>query len=215
MHFQWHRVRNINRKNSILNNYSKGQAIFLQGNQPFGMFCVHSGKIKILNVNNDGKESIVRLATGGDILGHRALFSNEAYNASAITLEDSIITFFSKEFIFNVIKEHPAIALNIISLLSHTMGTAEIYSTTLVHKNVRERLAGLLFSLIRSYGIKEADRIRLDIRLTREEMAAMIGTTHETLVRLFTEFRNEEIIEQEGKIIFIINEKKLIEFAHV
>jgi CRP-like cAMP-binding protein len=80
---------------------------------------------------------------------------------------------------------------------------------------VRERFAGLLMSFVESYGVHEPRGIRLDIKLTREEMAAMIGTTVETLVRLITEFKNEGIVVQEQKVIYIINQKKLIEFANV
>lgn len=202
-------------KNAIFNSYKKHQAIFLQGNPPNGIFCVHSGKIKILMVNNEGKESIIRIANPGTILGHRALFSNDVYHASAIALEDSVVCFFHKDYILNLLKEQPLLALELLAQLSESAGTSDVLSATLVHKNVRERLAGLLIKLKEEYGIKEGNNYRLNIKLTREEMAAMIGTTHETLVRLATEFKNEGIIAQEGKIIIIINEQKLIEFANV
>jgi len=202
-------------KNSTANVYKRGQVIFLQGNPPNGIFCIHQGKVKIVIVNKEGKESIVRLATHGDILGKRALFSSEAYHASAIALEDSVILFFPKDFILNLVNKYPSVSLQLLSQLSKNVGCSDLHSTTLVHKNVRERLASLLIELKTKYGVKELDRYRLDIKLTREEMAAMIGTTHETLVRLITEFKNEEIIIQDGKIIYIINEQKLAEFANV
>lgn len=203
------------RERAIPNTYKKNQAVFIQGNYPYGVFCARSGKLKIVIVNKEGKESIVRLVSAGDVFGHRSLLSGQAYHASAITLEDSVICFFEKEFILRVIKEQPLLAFNFLTQLSEEVGLAETNNSTLVHRNARERLAGLLMTLKESYGVQELKGIRLDIKLTREDMAAMIGTTHETLVRLFTEFKNEEIIVQDGKVIFIINENKLSEFANV
>ena len=66
-----------------------------------------------------------------------------------------------------------------------------------------------------TYGVNDGDRTRLEIRLTREEMAAMIGSTIETLARMSTEFKNEEIIVEEGRVIYIINEDKLKQFANI
>jgi CRP-like cAMP-binding protein len=201
-------------KHAHFNSYKKNQAVFLQGNTPFGLYCLSSGKIKIVIVSGDGKESIVRLVGPGDILGHRSLFCGDTYNASAVALEDSVVCFYEKEFILNVIQKYPLISLKLLSRLSKEIGHEEMKNANLVHKNARERLAGLLINLKETYGTPDGSRNRLDIKLTREEMAAMIGTTHETLVRLFTEFKNENIINQEGKVIFIVDEKKLIEFSN-
>jgi CRP-like cAMP-binding protein len=202
------------KKNATSHTYKKNQVIFLQGNEPHGLYCVSGGKVKIVITDIDGKEVILRLNTESDIMGHVALFSGELYRASAIALEDSDITFYKKDFIFRMSKIHSSIGLNILTQLSQSMGATEQSNANLVHKNVRERLAGLLLSLKVSYGRKENDSIRLNIILTREEMATMIGTTCETLARLITEFRNEGIIKQEGKMIIILDEKKLVEFAN-
>lgn len=198
---------------SILNTYKKNQTIFLQGNSSHGIFCINSGKIKILMINKDGRESIVRLVSAGDVIGHRAVFSDEPYHASAVAIEDSVVCFFDKEFIFEIIKKHHSVAIELLAKLSQTVKSAEANIADFVYKNVRERLAGLLITLKKTYGVQELNGIRLDIKLTREEMALMIGTTHETLVRLITELKDEGVIAQEGKSIFIIDEKKLIEFA--
>jgi hypothetical protein len=73
----------------------------------------------------------------------------------------------------------------------------------------------LFLSLEKTFGIKEDDRTRLDIKLTREEIASMVGTASETVIRFITEFKDEGLIEQEGKTIYIINQEKLLEFANI
>jgi CRP-like cAMP-binding protein len=198
-----------------MNTYKKGQVIFYQGNPPFGLYCISSGKIKISKIGNDGKESIVRIASGGDVLGHRSLFSNESYAATATAMEDTSICFLDKKFIFKSIQEQPSIALNIIKKLSHEMGSAETLNASMSQKNVRERLAELLITLSKTYGVVEKDKIKLDIKLTREEIGSMIGTASETVIRFMTEFKAEGLIEQVGKTIYVIDEERLLEFANL
>jgi CRP-like cAMP-binding protein len=94
------------------------------------------------------------------------------------------------------------------------MGAAEERISSLHQKNVRERLAELLLILKESHGIKtDSGSWRLDLKLTREEMATMIGTANETLIRFMTEFKNEGLIAQDGKVIYILKEEELINWA--
>jgi CRP-like cAMP-binding protein len=199
----------------IKNKYKKGQTVFIQGNISFGIYFILSGRIKIVASGKDGKEAILRLCSSGDVIGHCNVFNNEAYTASAITQEDCLISFMGKEHFLQAFDKYPRITLNLISQLSKSMGHSEVKNIELIHKNVRERFTGLLITLQNTYGVKEGDHTRLDIKLTREEMASMIGTTHETLARLMTELKNEGILEEKNKIIYIINEEKLIEFANI
>lgn len=200
----------------VMNFYKKGQTIFFQGNPPFGLYCVATGKIKVSRVGNDGKESIVRIAGPGDVLGHRSLFSKENYSATATVIEDSSICFLDKNYILGVLKDEPTVALNLIQKLSKDMGIAEARNASMSQKSARERLAELFLSFIKSYGIEEEDgRIRLDIKLNRDEIASIVGTAHETIIRLISEFKEERILEQEGKTIFILDEEKLTEFANL
>ena len=122
---------------------------------------------------------------------------------------------YEKSYIQKLVKDEPTIAYNIISKLGKDLGAAEYRLTSFSQKNVRERLAELLLVLQESYGEKVDNKTKLNIKLTREEMASIIGTASETLIRFFTEFKNENIIEQEGKTIFIIDEEKLIDFANI
>lgn len=199
----------------VMNTYKKGHTIFFQGNPPFGLYCVNSGKIKVSKIGGDGKESIIRIASGGDVLGHRSLFSNENYTATATVIEDAAICFIDKKFIYKAIAEKPSVAIRLIQKLSLEMGSAESRTASLSQKTVRERLAELLLMLAKSYGIVEKNRTRLDIKLTREELASMVGTANETVIRFISEFKDEGLIEQEGKVIYILDHEKLLEFANL
>jgi CRP-like cAMP-binding protein len=202
--------------NKVMNSYKKGQTIFFQGNPPFGLYCIASGKIKVSKVGNDGKESIVRIAGPGDVLGHRSLFSKENYSATATVIEDAAICFLDKNYIYSALKNDPTIALNMIEKLSKDMGAAEARNASMSQKSARERLAELFLTFMKNYGHEESDgRVRLDIKLNRDEIASIVGTAHETIIRLISEFKDEGIMEQEGKVIYILNEEKLLEFANL
>ncbi len=199
----------------VSNTYKKGQTLFVQGNHPYGLFCISKGNIKLTKVGPDGKESIVRVVTGGDILGHRSLFTEDNYSGTATAMEDTEVCFIDKKFIIGVIQNNPSVAMNIINKLSRDMGIAENKLTSLHQKNVRERLAELLLALKASHGVREGQRVRIDMKLTREEMATMIGTANETLIRFMTEFKEAGILEQEGKVIYITNEEELLNWANI
>ncbi len=202
-------------EHKISNTFKKGQTLFMQGNPPFGMYCVRTGIIKVTQIGTDGKESIVRLAKAGDTIGHRSLFSEEAYKATATALEEAKVCFYDKKYIKKLVTQEPSVAYNLISHLGKELGSAESRLTSFSQKNVRERLAELLLILKEGYGEKVEDRIKLNIKLTREEMASIIGTASETLIRFFTEFKSEGLIEQEGKTIFIVDEDRLLDFANI
>ena len=199
----------------ITNHYKKGQTLFVQGTHPFGIYCISSGNIKLTKTGVDGKESIVRIVHAGDVLGHRSLFTDEDYGKTATAMEDTEVCFIEKKYILGLIEKNPTVALNIINKLSRDMGNAENKLTSLHQKNVRERLAELLLSLKATHGVKEQNRYRIDLKLTREEMATMIGTANETLIRFMTEFKEAGIIEQDGKTIYIVNEEELLDWANI
>ncbi|MGZ3788802.1 MAG: Crp/Fnr family transcriptional regulator [Bacteriovorax sp.] len=202
-------------QHKIFNTFKKGQTLFIQGNHPFGIYCISKGNIKLTKTGADGKETIVRIVHDGDILGHRSLFTDDDYSATATAMEDTEVCFIDKKFILKVIEKNPSVALNIINKLSRDMGSAERKLSSLHQKNVRERLAELILSLKATHGVKVDNRWKIELKLTREEMATMIGTANETLIRFMTEFKDAGIIEQEGKILYIKDEDELLNWANI
>ena len=200
----------------VVNTYKKGQTLFVQGNPPYGMYCISQGNIKVTQVGADGKESIVRIASPGDVLGHRSIFTDQYYNATATAIEECNVCFLDKKYILKLVQKDPSVACNIIAKLGRDLGAAETRVSSFYQKNVRERLAELILLLKESHGENLGDgRIKLNIKLTREEMASIIGTASETLIRFMSELKAEGFIEQEGKTIFITNEEGLIDFANI
>jgi CRP/FNR family transcriptional regulator len=205
---------NMINEQKICNVYKKGQILFNEGAYPFGVFCINNGKIKLSHSGDDGKEQIIRLLKAGDILGYRALLSGERYSASAVALEDAQICFIPKELFINVLKMDPALAFEMMKLLSDELHKTEIKLTHLAQKPIRERLAETLLFIKETYGY-EADGITLNVRLSREEIANLVGTATESAIRLLSEFKKDGMVELDGKKIKILSQKELVKTANL
>jgi CRP/FNR family transcriptional regulator len=196
------------------NFYKKGQTIFSEGFFPQGLFCINAGKVKVSQAGDNGREQIIRLTKDGDILGYRALLSGEKYSASAVAIEDCSVCLIPKEVFFKVIESESSLSMQIMKLLSHDLGKAEHKITDLAQKPVRERMAEAILFLRETYGT-ESDGKTLNVSLSREEIANVVGTATETAIRLLSEFKTDAIIELQAKKIKIINYNKLVKTANI
>lgn len=198
----------------ICTSYKKGQVIFHEGSRPFGIYCVNFGKIKLSKFGDDGKEQILRLVKPGDLMGYRSLLSQDKYSVSAIALEDSGVCFIPKELFMGILQEDGVFSMEIMKLLSDDLKKAEISITHLAQKPVRERLAEALLFIKETYGF-EADNSTLNLKLSREELANLVGTATETVIRLLSEFKSDNIISLEGKKIKVNSLSKLVSTANL
>ncbi len=199
----------------VCNIYKKGQAIFYEGNQPTGIYCINKGQIKVYKTGKIGKEQIVRMAKDGDVLGYRSLLEGSSYSATAEAIEDSTICFIDKKCFMETLEDNAGLSLKVIQLLSQALGEAENFIQSLAQKSVRERLAESLLLLKAKYGVDPEDKTLLAITLTREDIANLVGTATETAIRLISEFKEEGLISFEGKRLRFINIKKLADVAGI
>jgi CRP-like cAMP-binding protein len=198
----------------VCSSYKKGQIIFHEGSYAFGLFCINNGKIKVSRNGDDGREAILRLAKPGDILGYKALLTNEKYTASAVALDDCNVCFIPKELFLKVLKSDSSLSIELMRLLSTELGKVETKMTHLAQKPVRERLAETLLFIKETYGFED-DEQTINATLSREEIANIVGTATESAIRLLSEFKKDNIIELDGKKIKIINLEKLIRTANL
>lgn len=192
----------------VTNMYKRGQIIFYEGMMPTGIFCLNRGKIKISKRGIDGKEQIVRFVVEGGLLGIRALLGGRKYSASATTLEDSIVCFISKETFFRIAEKNPKITECMIMLLSELLEEAEKKMTSMAQKPVRERLAESLLLLNNLFHTDSGPCLLNEdatITLTREDLANIVGTATETVIRLLSEFREKGYVSVEGRDITILD----------
>ena len=202
-------------RHKTTNNYKKGQVIFYEGNQAFGVYCIASGKVKIYKTGLAGRQQIVRIAGPGDLMGYRSLFAEEPYQATGEVLEDAVICFIDKNAFFQMLASNQKFVRAVLKKLSQELRTAEDLATSIAQKSVRERMAELLLMLKETYGRSIKQGTQIDLHLSREEMAEMIGVTQETAIRLLSEFKKDGIIEVKERNITILNPQALLETANL
>lgn len=196
-------------KNKSTIQHDKGQLLFLEGTMPLGLFCINEGKVKIYKTGESGKEQIIRIAQKGDFIGYRALLSDETYASSAAILEEAKVCFIPKESFAQVLNNDTDFRNKLMKAVCHELGVVEQKVADLSQKSVRERLAGTLLMLKETYGIEGEKSENLNISLTREDLANLVGTATETVIRLLSEFNKDGLIELKGKKIRILQVEKL------
>jgi len=200
-------------KNKVCMTFKKGDAVFTEVHYPLGLYCIDNGKIKVERSGDEGKKQVVRMVKSGELIGYRALFCNEQYTASAVAIEDVSLFLVPKAIFFDLVKSNHKITQTIIKILAADLRKAEALITHLAQKPVRERMANTLIFLERKYGYTD-DKATLNIQLSREELADMVGTATETTIRLLADFKHEGLVELSGKKIKLLNMDKLYKVAH-
>lgn len=200
--------------NPSISSFRKGEIIFKEGTSPLGLYWINKGKVKLSITGEDGKEQIIRLANEGDLMGYRALLSGGMYHATAVPLEGCELSFISKETFLEVLKKDSALSFEMMKLLSDDLKNAETQITHLAQKPVRERLAEAVLFLKETYNFEE-DHQTINVMLTREELANIVGTATETAIRLLSEFKHDGIIDLIGKKIKILDLARLVKTANI
>jgi CRP/FNR family transcriptional regulator len=195
------------------NIYDKGQIIFHEGNRTNGIYCVNKGKIKLFQLGSEGKEQIIRFAKEGDVIGYRALLSEEPLSASAEAIEEAAVCFIPKSQVLKMITGNSNFNFRLLKELSHELGESAKIITDLAQKPVRERLAETLLMLKDTFELNEEKTIQ--VKLSREELANIVGTATESVIRLLSEFKKDNLIAIEGRNIKLLDIPALTRTANI
>ncbi len=193
--------------------HKKGDILYHEGNRISGFYCINSGIIKVYKTGLDGKEQIIRFAKPGDIIAYRSILSSEPACTTAKAVEDSRVCFIPSEILITLIKQNPGFSLELMKLTCNELGEANSYITDIAQKTVRERLAEVLLKLVEDFGLD--DQKYLKISLTREELANIVGTATESVIRLLSEFKADKLVELTGRKIKILNTRGLEKISNV
>lgn len=192
---------------------NKGKLVFAEGEMPKGVYYMQKGAVKLYKMGFNRKEQILRFAVEGDLIGYRSLLSEEEYGASAEAMSPVQVTFIPAFIFHKLLMNNPKLSYAMLQKISCELGEYSNTITLLAQKTVRERLAEILFLLELKLGTDPEGFIKLP--LTREEIANLIGTATESTIRLISEFKQDGLIEVEGRNIKIINHDRLKKLGHV
>ncbi|MBA2614105.1 MAG: response regulator [Bacteroidetes bacterium] len=187
--------------------YKKKDDIYKEGNYPKGIYFVSKGKIKIIQTSESGKELITELHNEGDFFGYLSLLKDEKYSSCATALEDSEIYMIPKEDFFSLIYKNAEVSRKFIEILSNNLLEKEKQLVQLAYNSVRKRVAEALVKLSDKY--KKEDDKKFSMNLSREDLANIVGTATESVIRTLSDFKEEKLIEISGSKISLLNYDKL------
>lgn len=191
--------------------YPKGSLLFVEGEEPRGVFILCSGRVKLTTSSTEGKTLIVKVAEAGEVLGASSTILGKPYEVSAETLEPSQANFIKREDFLKFLNTDVEACMHTAQQLSQKYQSAqrEIRSLGLA-QTTSEKLAKLLLDWA-ARGEETPKGTRLTVLLTHEEIAQMIGTTRETVTRILSTFKKKRLIEVKGSSIFLLERNTLAE----
>ena len=195
--------------------YPQGAVLFVEGQMPRGIFVLCKGSVKLSINSPNGRTMIVKLAEPGEVLGLSATISGKPYEVTAETIDPCQVNFVKRDDFLRFLKDDVEACFKVAEQLSDKYHTAcqEVRTLGLSH-SASEKLANLLLEWSCKNGESAKSEPRLKLRLTHEEIAQMIGTSRETVTRLFAEMKRRQIVQSKGSTLLIRNTAALREIAN-
>jgi CRP-like cAMP-binding protein len=194
--------------------FKKGEVVFREGAFPAGIFYIIDGMVKKYKADKDGKEQIIYVANAGELIGYHAILSEERFPDSAATLEESRIAFIPREDFLHALNQSAMLSRRLLRTLSHEFAVLINNVTLFAQRSVRERLALQLIVIREKYKSDFQSGEPVEINLSREDLASVVGTARENIVRILTELREDKIIETKGRKIIVLDVNRLIAMAN-
>jgi len=193
-------------ENSVV--FRKNSFVYREGDLPTSLYYIKEGRVKVSKVNSEGKELVSNIFSSGSFIGHQALIKASAHREEASAIDDVVIINIPKEKFQSVMALDPKISMEVIKLLNNKLEESEDRLLSLAYDTVRKRTANVLISLEKKFK-KHSQESKVDIRVTRDDLAALVGTASESVIRVLRDFKKSEIIEIHGRSIQILNLDRL------
>lgn len=187
--------------------YKKGQVIFEEGETLNGVYCVKDGVCKLTKLSENGKDQVVKLVVKGGLLGKRSLVSEQKTNLSAVALNDMEMCFIPKSEIMADLEKNPKFTMDVLKNMAEDLKVSDESLVNMAQKSVKTRMAEILVYVEDSFGTDKMGY--LNIILSREDYASIVGTATESAIRILSQFKKEGLISTSGKRIKIENSNDL------
>ncbi len=182
--------------------YRKKEDIFSEGDPPEWFYIVSKGKVKITKLSHEGKEIILEIISPTDIFGGVAVIRGFPYPANAVAMEDSEVLRISRKNLMRLVDRFPNLMYCIALQLGDRMKSSYDSLKNIALERVEARIAALLLKLAGKVGVETKTGVLIDMRLTKQDVADMVGTTVETSIRTFSKFKKEGLVaDSDGKIV--------------
>ena len=181
----------------------RGDVIFSEGDKINGVYCVKDGVCKLSKLSENGKDQIVKLYFKGDLLGQRSILGEETTNLTATALSDMEVCYIPKSEIMTDLEKNPNFSLDVLKQMAKDLRDSDNTIVNMAQKSVKRRLAETLIYIYTNFGVDKD--YYLNVVLSREDYANIVGTATESAIRILSQFKNEGLISTLGKQIKIEN----------
>ncbi len=187
--------------------YPKHTAIFEAGDFPRSVYLVKRGHVRIGRLTADGKEITVAILGPGDLFGEEALFGSQGRATVATAMDETLVCISSADDLFAVLSESPSIALNVAKMLNDRLVDMSAQVEDVAYSKVSDRLLHLFERLVPEHGVEVAEGVRFDVVLTHADLAALIGSTRETVTVELSALAKAGRIRVQGRTITLLRER--------
>ena len=193
----------------VVRSYQRRDVVHWQGEPCLALHFVVTGRVKISVCSPDGRELILRIARPGRSFNDVAIVLDMPTVATATVLEPTLLFSLAKDDVLALTETHPWIARNALRAVAHRLDWSQQRVQALVFDSVTSRLARVLLTYAEADGQPTGDGIRLRIDLTRQDLAALVGTAREVISRGLSTLQRENVIKVEGQEILILDKERL------
>lgn len=190
----------------------KGELLFDEGVHINGIYCIQKGVCKVSKMGDNGRDQILNFAKQGDLIGERSLISNEASNSKAIAISNMEVCFIPKEEIIRDLEKNTNFSMSVLKRMALSLKKSDDIIVDLAQKTVKQRLASVLLFLEDQF-TRDEEGENIEINLSREDIASIVGTATESAIRLLSDFKKKRLIELKGKKIFVLDRNTLDKLA--
>ena len=190
-------------------NYKKGEIIFFENDSKKKLYFLTSGRVKLTMMSPEGKEKVLTILQDGDFFGEISLFDQDPHPLSAEVLEECKLLIISWNDLENIIMNRPSLAIKIIEALARKTRLLASQIRELVFQDAEGRLAALLNRFSKQFGMEINGGTMIEVVLTHQEIANLLGTSRVTVTKLMNKFIENEIIKMYKRKIVILDKEKL------
>ncbi len=189
--------------------YYKEEVIFFEDNDAENLYIVVEGRVKLTMLSPAGKEKVISILQEGDILGEMSLFDQDKHPITAEVIDEARLVILSFEDLENIIREQPGVAIKIINAMAKKTRLLTSQIRELVFQDAEGRLASLIIRFVEDFGIEVKSGKIIDLVLTHQEIANLMGASRVTVTKLINQFIDEEVIKLYKRKIVVTDASKL------
>ncbi|WP_457553958.1 Crp/Fnr family transcriptional regulator [Desulfobacula sp.] len=190
-------------------NFDRGEIIFHEGDKGDGFYMVEKGRVKVFKLSFEGKEQILHIYGPGNTFGEVPVFEGKNFPASSMALEKSIIIVLPRDKFVNLITKTPGLGMILLADLSKRLRDFTMQIENLSLKEVPARLAAYILTLSR----EQKNKRQVILPISKAQLSNLIGTTPETISRIFKKMMDSSYIEVQTKTILIKNLEGLADLS--